>query len=115
MPLDGSGIVYAAHAYCFGCRTGITGLPTYLDQSVAPTAAEYPVAILEFGTNRSDAGLHNRRVITWASSRSLWWAAYSWTNVSAADPWGLLQRSGGYEPNLNGKPVHDALGDAQGW
>lgn len=114
MPIDGSGIVYAAHAYCFGCRTDSSGMPLFLEAWVDPTIEEYPVALLEFGTARADLGTFNTRMIDWAKAHRVGWAAYSWTNLSNADPFGLLGRLGSYEPNLNGRPVRNALLTATG-
>ena len=109
MPIDGWGIVYAAHAYCFGCARDDQGMPIYFGDMIAPAVREYPVVITEFGAGHYDLGSHNRRIIDWATAHDVGWVAYSWSNISGENPFGLLRQTGGFSPSMNGMPVRNAL------
>ena len=106
-PLDGFGIVYAAHVYCQGCG----GLPPDLDEGVLRAAATWPVVVTEFGDNAS-GGTFQAEAIAWAESHGLGWIAFAWA-AGRPDTYALLESWDRPDPNAAGVPVRDALLEAR--
>lgn len=104
-PLDGYGIVYAGHVYCFDCPGN---RPQVADDWMTGAAATHPVVMTEFGDIANDGGEFNKRVIEWANAHDIGWLAYSWSHWESRNPWALLAPQS-YEPTTNGRPVYYAL------
>jgi hypothetical protein len=103
-PLDGYGIVYAAHIYCSGCEGA---LPVGIDQETLPVSARYPVAVTEFGQQDPTQGF-NARVIDFAEANGLGWMAYVWAGCDPKE-FCLLESWDTYLPNVAGQPVYSTL------
>jgi hypothetical protein len=126
MPLQGYGIVAAAHTYCHTCPWDRPILPTDLDALASPElVARHPFVLTEAGWHYDTAGF-NRQVIDWAESRGLGWGIYAWLRpkadgwpdrysiVNNRDP--ILDAGGGVmvrPPSMNGRPVWNSLAPAR--
>jgi endoglucanase len=110
-PIDGYGIVYQPHIYY---KDDSGPLPPDIDSVILPVAAQYPVWVGEFGTQK-DSGTYNSNVIAYAESHNLnGWAAFAW-NAAGPPAWSLLASWATYQPSAAGQPVLDALWKARGW
>jgi hypothetical protein len=107
-PVDGYGIVYGTHLY----NPPETGpVRSDADRYITPVAAQYPVAVTEFGSS-SGTGLYNQNVIAFAEQRGIGWLAFKWYDTSA--DFGLLQSFDTYQPSDAGQPVYNGLQQAKG-
>jgi hypothetical protein len=109
-PIDGYGIVYEPHIYW---KDNSGPLPPNIDSVIPPVAAQYPVFVGEFGTQK-DSGTYNANVIAYSESHGLGWAAFAW-NAAGPSGWSLLQSWSTHAPSNAGLPVRDALWKARGW
>jgi hypothetical protein len=110
-PVDGYGIVYAAHVYN---DPGTGPLPADIDSIIPPVAAKYPVMITEFGSP-NNAPTYNSNVIAYAESHGLGWAAFAWNDDVNPMSYSLLESFWSYAPSQRGAPVRAALWKARGW
>jgi hypothetical protein len=122
MPLQGYGIVAAAHTYCHTCHWDRPALPHDIDMFASPELlGRHPFVLTEAGWHYDTAGF-NRRVIDWAESRGVGWGIYAWLRpladgwpdtysiVNNRDP--ILDAGGGTmvrPPSMNGRPVWNSL------
>lgn len=122
MPLQGYGIVAAAHTYCHTCRWDAPRLQADLDTFASPALrARHPFVLTEAGWHYDTAG-YNRQVIDWAEETGVGWGIYAWLQplpsgwpdtysiVNDRNP--ILDAGDGMmvrPPSMNGRPVWNSL------
>jgi hypothetical protein len=112
-PVNGYGIVYAAHYYGGGDTCSAVTAPADLDQLWGAAARTAPVVITEFGS-KCDSAAYMASVIAYAEAHHLGWLAFAWSADGPA-AWSLLASWTTHYPSAAGLPVLQALWAARGW
>ncbi|MCW2744317.1 MAG: Endoglucanase precursor [Mycobacterium sp.] len=104
-PLDGYGIVYAAHRYDWPTCGGVSPAISH-DWDIA--AADVPVVITEFGSNcGSGSATYDASVIAAAQQRGMGWIAF---NFGVGGPGGMaLLQDWNFNPTASGIEVRRAM------